>query len=168
MLVAARGQAPTLKKAEGGGHSQGLGPWCRQKTGAGSQVELRSARSQTHGWERSGSGGSLSRLLCSTKEQRAKSGVWCDILQMATTQKRKVDAECRSFQEKCTNDYFFVDVKGKPVCLVCGDALAVMKTANLERHHSSKHANLSELGGQMHLDKTSALQRGWNHNKRFH
>ncbi|KAK1347014.1 hypothetical protein QTO34_000875 [Cnephaeus nilssonii] len=31
----ARGQAPTLKKAEGGGHSQGLGPgaaenWCRQ------------------------------------------------------------------------------------------------------------------------------------------
>ncbi|KAK1339762.1 hypothetical protein QTO34_018318 [Cnephaeus nilssonii] len=33
----ARGQAPTLKKAEGGGHSQGLGPWCRQKTGAGSQ-----------------------------------------------------------------------------------------------------------------------------------
>ncbi|KAK1342092.1 hypothetical protein QTO34_016845, partial [Cnephaeus nilssonii] len=34
----ARGQAPTLKKAEGGGHSQGLGPWCRQKTGAGSQA----------------------------------------------------------------------------------------------------------------------------------
>ncbi|KAK1332877.1 hypothetical protein QTO34_006408 [Cnephaeus nilssonii] len=34
----ARGQAPTLKKAEGGGHSQGLGPWCRQKTGAGSLV----------------------------------------------------------------------------------------------------------------------------------
>ncbi|KAK1332162.1 hypothetical protein QTO34_007848 [Cnephaeus nilssonii] len=31
------GQAPTLKKAEGGGHSQGLGPWCRHKTGAGSQ-----------------------------------------------------------------------------------------------------------------------------------
>ncbi|KAK1341291.1 hypothetical protein QTO34_017695 [Cnephaeus nilssonii] len=33
----ARGQAPTLKKAEGGGHSQGLGPRGRQKTGAGSQ-----------------------------------------------------------------------------------------------------------------------------------
>ncbi|KAK1340956.1 hypothetical protein QTO34_017356 [Cnephaeus nilssonii] len=33
-----RGQAPTLKKAEGGGHSQGLGPRCRQKTGAGSQA----------------------------------------------------------------------------------------------------------------------------------
>jgi hypothetical protein len=42
--------------------------------------------------------------------------------------------QCRSFQEKWTNDYFFVEVKGKPVCLVCDDALAVMKKANLERH----------------------------------
>ncbi|KAK1329358.1 hypothetical protein QTO34_011542 [Cnephaeus nilssonii] len=41
----ARGQAPTLKKAEGGGHSQGLGPWCRQKTGAGSQVSVSSCLS---------------------------------------------------------------------------------------------------------------------------
>ncbi|KAK1337008.1 hypothetical protein QTO34_003052 [Cnephaeus nilssonii] len=34
------GQAPTLKKAEGGGHSQGMGPWCRQKTGVGSQEKM--------------------------------------------------------------------------------------------------------------------------------
>lgn len=54
---------------------------------------------------------------------------------------------------------FFVEVKGKPVCLVCGDVLAVMKKANLEHHYSSKHAKLNELGSQMHLDKTSALQR---------
>lgn len=39
------------------------------------------------------------------------------------------------------------------------NALAVMKTADLEPHCSSKHANLSELGGQMHLEETSALQR---------
>ena len=77
---------------------------------------------------------------------------------MATTKKRKVDAECRSFQEKWTNDYFFVEVKGKPVCLVCGDALAVMTKANLECHYSSKHAKLNELGGQMRLDKINALQ----------
>ncbi|XP_016061495.1 PREDICTED: general transcription factor II-I repeat domain-containing protein 2B-like isoform X1 [Miniopterus natalensis] len=78
---------------------------------------------------------------------------------MATAKKRKVDAECRSFQEKWTNDYFFVEVKGKPVCLVCGSALAVMEKANLEHHYSSKHAQLNELGGQMRLDKISALQR---------
>jgi hypothetical protein len=59
--------------------------------------------------------------------------------------KKKVDAECRSFHDKWTNDYFFVEVKGKPVCLVCGDALAVLKKNNLERHYSSKHAKLNEL-----------------------
>ncbi len=62
---------------------------------------------------------------------------------MATGKKRKIDAECRAFQEKCTNDNFLVEVKGKPVCLICGDALAVMKKANLERHYSSKHGKLN-------------------------
>jgi hypothetical protein len=60
---------------------------------------------------------------------------------------------------------FFVEVKGKPVCLVCGDALAVMKKANLERHYSSKNAKLNELGGQMRLDKINALQRSLKYNK---
>ncbi|XP_056440141.1 general transcription factor II-I repeat domain-containing protein 2A-like [Gadus chalcogrammus] len=78
---------------------------------------------------------------------------------MATVKKRKVDAECRVFQEKWTNDFFFVEVKGKPVCLVCGEALAVMKKANVERHYSSKHAKLDELKGQMRLDKINALRR---------
>ncbi|XP_054466301.1 histidine triad nucleotide-binding protein 2, mitochondrial isoform X2 [Anoplopoma fimbria] len=78
---------------------------------------------------------------------------------MATVKKRKVDAECRVFQEKWTNDFFFVEVKGKPVCLVCGGALAVMKKANVERHYSSKHAKLDELKGQMRLDKMNALRR---------
>ena len=77
---------------------------------------------------------------------------------MATVKKRKVDAECRVFQEKWTNDFFFVEVKGKPVCLVCGEALAVMKKANVERHYSSKHAKLDELKGQMRLDKINALR----------
>uniref|UniRef100_A0A674N6P6 SPIN-DOC-like zinc-finger domain-containing protein n=1 Tax=Takifugu rubripes TaxID=31033 RepID=A0A674N6P6_TAKRU len=72
---------------------------------------------------------------------------------------RKVDAECRLFQEKWTNDFFFVEVKGKPVCLVCGEALAVMKKANLEHHYSTKHAKLDELKGQMRVDKVNALRR---------
>ncbi len=46
-----------------------------------------------------------------------------------------------------------------PVCLVCGEALAVMKKAYLERHYSSKHAKLDELKGQMHFDKMNALRQ---------
>ena len=72
---------------------------------------------------------------------------------MATVMKRKVDAECRVFQEKWTNYFFFVEVKGKPVCLVCGEALAVMKKANVERHYSWKHAKIDELRGKMRLDR---------------
>ena len=34
--------------------------------------------------------------------------------------KRKVDFENRGFQERSEADYMFTDVKGKPVCLVCG------------------------------------------------
>ncbi|TWW59917.1 Protein ZBED8 [Takifugu flavidus] len=78
---------------------------------------------------------------------------------MATVKKRKVDAECRLFQEKWTNDFFFVEIKGKSVCLVCGEALAVMKKANLERHYSTKHAKLDELKGQKRVDKVNALRR---------
>lgn len=54
---------------------------------------------------------------------------------------------------------FFVEVKDKPVCLVCGDVLAVMKKAKLEHHYSSKHAKLNILGGQMRLHKINALQQ---------
>lgn len=76
------------------------------------------------------------------------------------SKKRKVDAECRAFQEKWTNDYFFVELRGKPVCLVCGEALAVMKKANLERHYTTKHAKLHSLHGQPRKDKISALRNG--------
>ena len=58
---------------------------------------------------------------------------------MASAKKRKLDNECCVFQEKFT-DYFFVDGKGKPVCLVCGESLAEMKKTHLERstlHYSS-------------------------------
>ena len=53
----------------------------------------------------------------------------------------------------------FFQINGKPVCLVCGDALGVMKKANLERHCISKHAKLNELSGQMRKEKISALQQ---------
>lgn len=78
---------------------------------------------------------------------------------MANVKKRKVDLENSVFHEKWINDFFFVEVKGKPVCLVCREALAVMKKANLERHYTSKHAKLQDLKGQLRLDKVNALRR---------
>lgn len=33
----------------------------------------------------------------------------------------------------------FVDVKGKAVCLLCGDSVAVMKEYNVRGHFETKH-----------------------------
>ena len=46
---------------------------------------------------------------------------------------------------------------GWPVCLVCGESLAVMKKTNLERHYSTDYARLSELQGQLRKDKINTL-----------
>ena len=62
-------------------------------------------------------------------------------------------------QEKWTDDYFFVEVKGRPVCLVFGETLAVMKNTNLELHYSTKHARLSELQETKRKDKIYTLKR---------
>ena len=58
----------------------------------------------------------------------------------AHAKKRKVDAECRLFNKKWTAKYFFTEVVGKAVCLVCGEQIAVFKDYNLSRHYETKHA----------------------------
>ena len=44
----------------------------------------------------------------------------------------------------------FTEVKGKSVCLVCGEQVAVLKDYNLNRHYGTKHAdkykNLADAG----------------------
>lgn len=57
-----------------------------------------------------------------------------------STKKRKVDAECRAFNKTWTARYLFTEVRGKAVCLVCGDQIAVFKDYNLSRHYETKHA----------------------------
>ncbi|KAJ4924254.1 hypothetical protein JOQ06_000494 [Pogonophryne albipinna] len=58
----------------------------------------------------------------------------------AHAKKRKVDAESRTFKQIWTTNFFFTEVKGKPVCLVCGEHVTVFKEYNLKRHYETKHA----------------------------
>ncbi|XP_005817565.2 general transcription factor II-I repeat domain-containing protein 2-like [Xiphophorus maculatus] len=57
----------------------------------------------------------------------------------AHAKKRKVDAECRVFNKNWTAKYLFTEVRGKAVCLVCGEQIAVFKDYNLSRHYETKH-----------------------------
>jgi Spin-doc zinc-finger len=57
-------------------------------------------------------------------------------------QKRKVDNENRTFYSSWTYEFCFVlpaRANSKPMCLVCHDTVAVVKSSNLKRHYESKH-----------------------------
>lgn len=58
---------------------------------------------------------------------------------MSLSKKRKVDTECRIFQEKWTSFYMFTEVNGKPVCLVCMRQVSVLKEYNIRRHYETQH-----------------------------
>ena len=63
---------------------------------------------------------------------------------MSLSKKRKVDSECRVFQEKWPLSYFFTKMNDKPVCLICLQQIAVLKEYNLRRHNASLHADKYE------------------------
>lgn len=71
----------------------------------------------------------------------------------ANAKKRKVGAEGRNFKKIWTTQYFFADVGPKPVCLVCGEQVAVFKEYNVSRHYETKHAEKYR-----HLTETERTQ----------
>ena len=77
---------------------------------------------------------------------------------MSQSKKRKVDAECRVFQEKWSASYLFTEVNGKAVCLVCSQHVSVLKGYNLHHHCQSFHANeYNNFQGQQRREKVNEM-----------
>ncbi|KAL3875981.1 hypothetical protein ACJMK2_033874 [Sinanodonta woodiana] len=57
---------------------------------------------------------------------------------MAEKRKRKIDDECRQFQEEWSLKYFIKSGE-KALCVICNETVAVIKEYNLRRHYQSKH-----------------------------
>lgn len=77
-----------------------------------------------------------------------------------SSKKRKIADECRVFQEKWTELYCFVNIKNKPVCLICNETVSVMKEYNLKRHYDAKHASkMDSIQGQFRIDKVRDLKK---------
>uniref|UniRef100_A0AAY4BEV8 SPIN-DOC-like zinc-finger domain-containing protein n=1 Tax=Denticeps clupeoides TaxID=299321 RepID=A0AAY4BEV8_9TELE len=75
--------------------------------------------------------------------------------------KRKVDTENRTFKTRWESEYMFTEVAGKPVCLLCGESVAVMKEFNLRRHHETKHVDKDkDMDMEQRLQKVEELKRG--------
>ena len=73
---------------------------------------------------------------------------------MSLSKRRKVDTECRVFNEKGTVNYFFTKTNTKPVCLSCFHQIAAVKEYNIwghyETHHTEQYGNLK---GQIRKDE---------------
>jgi len=50
---------------------------------------------------------------------------------MSLSKKRKFDKGCRVFQDIWSVSYFFTEVNGIPVCLVCSQQVSVVKEYNI-------------------------------------
>ncbi|KAL3976413.1 hypothetical protein ACER0C_022299 [Sarotherodon galilaeus] len=77
---------------------------------------------------------------------------------MSLSKKRKVDTECRIFQEKWTSSYMFTEVNGKPVCLVCMRQVLVLKEYNIRHHYETQHGEkYSSFHGELRKQKVNEM-----------
>ena len=76
----------------------------------------------------------------------------------ATLKKRKVDKECREFNEKWEYKYMFVEHFNKPICLICMEIMSVNKEYNIKRHYESKHQNYMHITGEIRKEKINKLK----------
>ena len=55
------------------------------------------------------------------------------------SKKRKISDEHRTFNESWTYLYFFIENKGKLICLICKKAILTVKEYNVKRHYETEH-----------------------------
>lgn len=69
-------------------------------------------------------------------------------------QKRKIDSECRVFDDKWWSDYLVNYSDNRIICLVCKECISILKGYNIRRHYEIKHlTNFSKFTGKLRLDK---------------
>ena len=66
----------------------------------------------------------------------------------------------RSLQNKWEAEYLFTNMKDRPVCLLCGDNVAVTKEYNIRRHYETKHyEKYMDLDVKQKLQKVQEMKR---------
>ncbi|KAL4103366.1 hypothetical protein QTP88_018743 [Uroleucon formosanum] len=77
--------------------------------------------------------------------------------------KRKIDSECRVFNEKWSLDYFVIYSGDKIICLICKESISVLKEYNIRRHYETKHkTTFSKFTEKLRLDKLQSLQNNFS------
>ncbi|CAI6349474.1 unnamed protein product [Macrosiphum euphorbiae] len=77
--------------------------------------------------------------------------------------KRKINSECRVFNEKWSLDYFVIYSGDKIICLICKESIFVLKEYNIRRHYETKHkTTFSKFTEKLRLDKLQSLQNNFS------
>jgi hypothetical protein len=77
------------------------------------------------------------------------------------TKKRKLDHENRVSNNDWENKYYFIEINGKPMCLLCNESVSALKEYNIRRHyetHKIKFKDSVELKGDQREDKLRQLK----------
>ena len=75
------------------------------------------------------------------------------------SKKRKISDGGRTFQERWTEQYFFVQVSSKQIFLICNNAVSSLKEYNIKRHYVTNHAPAyDKFKDQFRKDKVAELK----------
>lgn len=85
---------------------------------------------------------------------------------------RKVDDENRCFKDEWTEKYMFIlpVSSSKPVCLICSEKVALIKSSNVKRHYETKHRSFEQsfpLKSELRSHKITELQRQYGTSTRL-
>ena len=80
----------------------------------------------------------------------------------SSNSKRKIMEEGRSFNERWTNDYFFVPNKNKATCLICNEVIT-QKEYNIKRHYENCDKEFKQLSGEACNQKIATFKRNLSH-----
>ncbi|CAL9707870.1 unnamed protein product [Knipowitschia caucasica] len=91
---------------------------------------------------------------------------------MACSKRRKVDAENRCFKDEWTEKFMFILPAGssKPVCLICSENVALIKSGNVKRHYETKHSSFEQsfpLKSDQRARKITELQAQYDRSTRL-
>ena len=79
----------------------------------------------------------------------------------------KIMDEGAAFNEKWTDEYFFVETNNMALCLICKEIMSVFKDYNLKRCYLQKHAaKFNVYQGMLHKER-SGTEKGLISTKYF-
>ena len=78
---------------------------------------------------------------------------------MLCTKMRKVDKENLAFKEEWTDKYGFIlpAANVKPLCLICSETVALIKSANVKCHYETKHRSFEQTYPQQSDVRTGKI-----------